>query len=239
MKQILKNVKNNYILFLRLWMAYFLYLLICSGIQYVFGKLSAVENDGIYIKAYYNILQEGNISQFFNIFVTMAKDGFNIVIFNSITIYYILIYLFITIIIICSCSNSKKIYFDNNRFFITVLLLSLINISSLLLMSIKISKETFNNYLENTLLLNCSLKDSCNQKYKILNNIYHKQPKESYAYSIPDYINIKFILITSKKNAYTFPEKSINESQAYESYIKKYGNESDLINFRNISESSN
>lgn len=62
----------------------------------------------------------------------MAKDGFNIDLYHSITIHYILIYLFIT-----------------------VLLLSLINISSLLLISIKISKETFNNYLENTLLLNC------------------------------------------------------------------------------------
>ena len=64
MEKILKNVKNNYILFLRLWMAYLVYLLICSEIQYVFEKLSALENDGIYIKAYYNIVPERDIIQF-------------------------------------------------------------------------------------------------------------------------------------------------------------------------------
>lgn len=223
MTKIFKNIKNNNVLFLRLWVAYLVYSLISAAIYYV-GEDISFNKENVYLNTFYG---SGAIPTA-NLYLLYFKEFFisnvNVTIYGEdFTITLALIYLFLTICLLCFLGNPKKNYFNNDRFFLLVFLFLSMNLSLDKIGSNINSTDSFNKRLEDFLMIRCMSQDSCRQKIKIVNHIYFKTNTLLNKNIDNDYKNTVFAITTNNRNP-LIKNNNLNESQIYNSFILKYGN---------------
>lgn len=222
MTKIFKNIKNNNVLFLRLWVAYLAYSLISAAIYYV-GYHISFNKENIYSNIV-NGVGDSSVNLYLFYFKEFFISNVNVKIYGEyFTITFVLIYLFITICLLCFLGNPKKNYFNNDRFFLLVLVFLSINLSLGMIRVETIATDSFNQRIKDFLMIRCMSQDSCRQKIKIVNHIYFKTNTSLNKNFDNDYRNTVFAITTNNRNP-LIKNNNLNESQIYNSFILKYGN---------------
>lgn len=215
----LQFFNNKYVVFLRYMIAaYLLSLGICEVIVFSFNSV--------------NIVEMIKMDDYYKYMLGSPQDlGYKMVFDYQLYVYFQMFLFSILAYILCF---SKKKMTINYKFISLILLFSLINMSFSFNEDNKNAIKYMVKTQGNIWLINCLTNVQCNQKYKIISQI-----KNENKLSDDDYRKVIFnIVIGNRDNNIQIYnkeyKKDINLESQVNLFVEKYGNESQILNFKKI-----